>query len=175
MPNPQKVAVVEEMADKLRRSEGAILTDYRGLNVKAMTELRAKLREAGVEYKVVKNTLAQRAAQAAQIEGLEQFLTGPTAIAFAYDDPVVAAKVLSEFAKANDALEIKGGLLNGKAIDVEGVKALASLPAREVLLSQVLRGMQAPIAGFVGVLQGVLRQLVYVLEAVRKQKEETAA
>lgn len=175
MPNPQKVAAVAEMADKLRRGEGVILTDYRGLNVKAMTELRAKLREAGVEYKVVKNTLAQRAAQAAQIEGLEQFLTGPTAIAFAYDDPVVAAKVLSEFAKANDALEIKGGLLNGKAIDVEGVKALASLPAREVLLSQVLRGMQAPIAGFVGVLQGVLRQLVYVLEAVRKQKEETAA
>lgn len=175
MPNPQKVAAVAEMADKLRRGEGVILTDYRGLNVKAMTELRAKLREAGVEYAVVKNTLALRAAQAAEIEGLEEYLTGPTAIAFAYEDPAAAAKVLSEFAKTNNALEIKGGLLGKQVIDAEGVKALAALPGREELLAQVLRGMQAPIAGLVGVLQGTLRQLVYALEAVRKQKEETAA
>jgi len=174
MARPEKVAAVQEIADKLRRGQGIVLADYRGLNVKEMTELRRQLREVGVELKVLKNTLVQIAAKDAEVEGLEPLLVGPTAVAFGYDDPVAAAKAVSEFASKNDRLEVKGGVLNGKAIDVEAVKALADLPSREVLVAQVLRGMQSPIAGFVNVLQGTLRNLVYVLEAVRKEKENAA-
>ena len=174
MPRPEKVAAVDELAEKLQKGQGIILTDYRGLTVKDMTELRSELRKVGVEFKVVKNTLTLLAAQKVEIEGLEPVLEGPTAIAIGYDDPVVAAKTISEFAKKNDKLQVKAGILTGKVIDAEGVKALADLPSREQLLAQVLRGMQGPISGFVNVLHGTLRNLVYVLEAVRKQKEEAA-
>jgi len=174
MPRPEKVAAVQELAEKLRKSQGAVLADFRGLKVKEMTDLRRKLRAAGVELEVVKNTLAEIAAREAQIEGLEPLLEGPTAVAFGYDDPVAAAKAMSEYAKQNDRLQLKGGVLSGRTIDVAGVKALADLPSREQLVAQVLRGMQAPIAGLVGVLQGTLRSLVYVLEAVRQEKEKAA-
>lgn len=170
----EKVAVVNELADKLQRGQSVVLTDYRGLNVKSMTELRAKLREVGVEYKVVKNTLTLRAAQQIELEGLDELLVGPTAIAIGYDDPVSAAKVLTEFAKSNNALEVKGGVLEGRVIGVDEINALADLPSREELLAQVLRGMQSPIAGFAAVLQGTINKLVYVLEAVRKEKEGAA-
>lgn len=174
MARPEKVAVVEELTEKLSKSQGVIVTDYRGLTVKDMTQLRSELRKAGVEFKVVKNTLTLRAARNLQIEGLESILQGPTAIAIGYDDPVAAAKAISEFAKKNEKLQIKGGVLSRKLIDADGVKALADLPSREQLLAQVLRGMQAPIAGLVNVLHGSLRNLVYVLEAIRKQKGEAA-
>lgn len=174
MPRPEKVAAVQEIADKLSRSQGVILTDYRGLSVKVMTQLRSELRSAGVEFKVVKNTLTLRAAREANIEGLEPYLEGPTAIAIGYDDPVVAAKQISEFAKKNDLLKIKGGILSGRVIDADGVKALANLPSREQLVAQVLRGMQAPIAGLVHVLHGTLASLVYALDAIRKEKEKAA-
>lgn len=174
MARPEKVAAVQEIADKLRRGQGIVLTDYRGLNVKEMTELRKELRAVGVEFRVLKNTLTKIAAKDAGIEGIDALLEGPTAVAFGYDDPVSAAKVISEYAKKNDRLEVKGGVLEGRAIDVDGVKALADLPSREELLAQVLRGMQSPIAGLVNVLQGTLRNFVYVLEAVRKEKEKAA-
>lgn len=174
MPRPEKVAAVEELAEKLQKGQGIVLTDYRGLSVKQMTELRSELRKVGVEFKVVKNTLTLLAAQKVELEGLEPILEGPTAIAFGYDDPVVVAKAINDFAKKNDALQVKGGVLSGKVIGIDDVKALADLPSKEQLLGQVLRGMQAPIGGFVNVLSGVLRNLVYVLEAVRKQKEEAA-
>src|SRR5690606_23782635 len=120
-------------------------------------------------------TLTILAAREVGLDDLEQFLAGPTAIAFGYDDPVTAAKIISEFAKKNKNLEIKGGLVEGKVLDADGVKALADLPSREVLLSMVLRGMQAIIAGMVNVLQGNIRNFVYALEAVRKKKEEASA
>lgn len=171
---PEKVAVVEEIADRLQRSTAAVLTDYRGLDVQSMTELRAVLREAGVEYKVLKNTLTRFAAEKANVQGLDDLLEGPTAIAFSYGDPVVPAKLLSEFAKKHEALEVKGGILGGNVIGVDGVKRLADLPSREVLLAQVLMGMQSPIYGLAYVLQGTISSLVYALDAVRRQKEETA-
>lgn len=174
MPRPEKVAAVQEIADKLRRGQCVVLADYRGLNVKEMTELRRRLREVGVEFKVVKNTLTQIAANEVEVEGLGPILEGPTAVAFGYDDPVAAAKAMNEFAKQNDRLQLKGGVLNGQVIDTDAVKALADLPPREVLIAQVLRGMQSPIAGLANVLQGTLRNLVYVLEAVRKEKEKAA-
>lgn len=166
-----KQPVVQEIKGKLEASKGAVLTDYRGLNVAEVTELRTKLREVGVEYKVVKNTLARIAANEIGIEGLDGYLEGPTAIAYGIEDAVAPAKVLSEFAKAHKNLEIKAGILEGKVIDLDGVKALADLPSREVLLAKLLGSMQSPLYGMANVLQGNLRNLVYVLDAVRKTKE----
>lgn len=166
----EKVAEVAAIKDRLARSQAVVLTDYRGLDVQEITELRRKLRDAGVEYKVVKNTLLRLAAHDADITVLDPLLEGPTAAAFSYNDPVPSAKILTTFANTHKELEIKGALLDGKFIDVDGVKALADLPSREVLLAQVLAGFQAPIAGFVNVLHGTLRNLVYAVEAIRKQK-----
>ncbi|HWR38602.1 MAG TPA: 50S ribosomal protein L10 [Patescibacteria group bacterium] len=169
----EKQQAVADLKNKLAQTKGAVLTNYRGLNVAQDTQLRAKLRDAGVEYRVVKNTMTRIAAQELGIEGLEAYLEGPTAIAISTVDPVAPAKLIADFIKENklQMMEVKGGLLDGKVIDPNGVKALATLPPKEVLIAQVLCGMQAPIVGFVTVLSGTLRNLVYALDAVRKQKE----
>lgn len=169
----EKQALVEELKEKLSNTKGAVLTNYRGLNVAQDTKLRRKLREAGVEYRVVKNTMMRIAAQEAGLEGLDESLEGPTAIAMSFTDPVAPAKVISDFVKENklQALEVKAGVVEGKVIDAQGVKALASLPPREVLIAKALGSMQAPIVGIVNVLQGSIRNLVYALDAVRQQKE----
>lgn len=172
MARAEKVAVVEQVSDMLSRSEAVVLTDYRGLTVQQLTELRAQLSAAGVEYKVVKNTLTRLAAAKAGLEPFDEVLSGPTAIAFDYADAVAPAKILNDFAKDNPDLEIKGGLLNGVFIDADEVKRLASLPSREELLAKVLSSMQAPISGLVGVLHGTLRSVVAVIDAVRAQKEQ---
>ncbi|PKM79633.1 MAG: 50S ribosomal protein L10 [Firmicutes bacterium HGW-Firmicutes-14] len=170
----EKKQVVAEIKERLEKTQGAVLADYRGLNVAEATELRTKLREAGVEYKVLKNTLIRIAAQDIGLEGLDPYLEGPTAIAFSFDDPVISAKVISEFAKTHKALEIKAGILENKVIDLQSVKELADLPAKEVLLAKVLGSMQSPMYGFAGALQGLLRNLVYVLDAVREKKAAEA-
>lgn len=164
-----------ELAEKLQRSTVAIFTDYRGLDVQTMTELRKQLRQGGIEYRVVKNTLMRLAAQRANVAGVDVMLTGPTAIAFNPADPVAPAKILSEFAKKNEALQIKGGVLNGKVLDAEGVRKLAELPSREELLAQLLMRMQGPLYGLAYVLQGTLQKLVLALDAVRRQKEQASA
>lgn len=170
---PAKQAVVAELKEKLVAAKGVVLTSYSGLTVAQDTKLRSKLREAGVEYRVVKNTMTRIAAREAGIEGLEQYLEGTTAIALSAEDAVAPAKVIAEFIKENklEALSVKAGMVEGKVIDADGVKALASLPSREVLIAKALGSMQAPISGFVNVLQGTIRNVVYALEAVRKQKE----
>jgi large subunit ribosomal protein L10 len=168
----EKQLVVSEVKDRLERMQGAVLTDYRGLTVAQMTKLRKQLREAGVEYRVLKNTLVGRAADEVGITGLDQHLAGPTGIAFAYTDPVAPAKIITSFAKDNKQLEIKGGLLGKKVIDLNEIKALATLPSREILLAQVLAGISAPLAGLVNVFQAPLRNVAYGLEAVRKAKAE---
>ncbi|WP_408955496.1 50S ribosomal protein L10 [Natroniella sp. ANB-PHB2] len=166
-----KELVVEELTQKFKDSKSAVLTDYRGLDVAEVTELRDKLREAGVEYKVVKNTLAFLAAKEVGYEEIKDFLTGPTAIAFSTEDPVAPAKVLSEFADDHEDLEIKSGIIEGDIIDVDGVTALADIPPREVLLGQVARGMKAPINGLVHCLNHPLKELVQVLNQIKKEKE----
>jgi len=174
MARPEKEAAVAEIQEKLSRSQSVILADYRGLNVSEATELRKNLREAGVEFKVTKNTLTKLAAKNAEVEGLEDYLQGPIALAFGYDDPVSPAKVLSKFAKDHKNLELKAGLLEGKVIDLDMVNALAALPAREVLLGQVAGLLQAPIRNLVNVLSAPLRNTVYVLEAVRQKQNGEA-
>lgn len=174
MPNFEgKAQVVSEIKEKFQASTGVVIADYRGITVAQATQLRAQLREAGVEYRVLKNTLVSRAAHEVGIEGLDPFLEGPTAVAFSAD-PVAPAKVLSDFAKEVKNFTIKGGAVEGKVVDAEGVKALADLPSREVLLTQVVRGMQAPLVGMVNVLQGPIRKMGYALEEVRKLKEAQA-
>ncbi len=143
----EKVQAVQEIASKLRESKSAVLADYRGLTVKQATELRKLCREAGVDFKVYKNKLAQRATVEVEAADLNQYLTGPTAIAFAQDE-ITAAKILNDFAKKNDKLEIKGGIVDGAVMGVEQIKALADLPSREGLLSMLLSVLQAPMRNF---------------------------
>lgn len=168
---PEKVAKIAELKELLTSSKCTVLVDFCGLTVAQDTELRRKMREAGVHYNVVKNTLLRIAAQEAGIEGLEPVLEHNTAIAVSPEDPVAVAKVVCEFAKNNDKLKVKVGILDGKVISAEEVKAVASLPPKEVLIAKVLGSMNAPITGFVNVLQGTIRNVVYALDAVRKAKE----
>jgi large subunit ribosomal protein L10 len=152
MPNAnvlqEKQLVVSEVATKLRDSASTIVADYRGLNVAQVTELRKRLREAGIDFQVLKNSLVRRATAEAELTDLDSVLTGPTAVAFSKDDVVAAAKILSEFAKKNDALKVKGGIVEGRVIDVDQIKELANLPSREGLLSMLLSVLQAPIRNF---------------------------
>lgn len=168
---PEKAAKVAELKELLTNSKCTILVDFCGLTVAQDTVLRRKMREAGVNYSVVKNTLLRIAAEEAGIEGLEPVLEHNTAIAVAPEDPVAVAKIICEFAKENKALKVKIGVLDGKVISAEEIKALAALPPKEVLIAKMLGSMNAPISGFVNVLQGTIRNVVYALEAVRKQKE----
>ncbi len=167
----EKERVVAELQEKFSEAASTILTDYRGLSVAESTELRKRLREAGVEYKVVKNTLGRLAAKDAGHDGLNDYLVGPTAIAFAFDDPVAPAKILAGFMKEFKKVQFKAGLLRGQLIDQDQFQELADLPSREELLAKVVGGMQAPIAGFNNVLAGMLRGLVYSVEDLRKKKE----
>ncbi|MCZ8517248.1 50S ribosomal protein L10 [Paenibacillus filicis] len=144
----QKAQQVTAVADKLKESSCAIVADYRGLNVKQVTELRSQLREAGVEFQVLKNTLVRRATATAELSDLDAYLTGPTAIAFSKGDIIAPAKILTEFAKKNDALEVKAGVVEGKVVDFSQIKALADLPSREGLLSMLLSVLQAPVRNF---------------------------
>ena len=168
---PEKAAKVAELKEILSSSKCTILVDFCGLTVAQDTELRRKMREAGVKYGVFKNTMIRIAAQEVGIEGLEPVLEHNTAIAAAPEDPVAVAKIICEFAKANEKLVVKMGVLDGKVISVEEIKALAALPPKEVLIAKMLGSMNAPISGFVNVLQGTIRNVVYALEAVRQQKE----
>jgi large subunit ribosomal protein L10 len=160
----QKKQIVTEIADKFKASQSTIVVDYRGLTVSEVTELRKQLREAGVEFKVYKNSMTRRAAEAVELSGLNEALTGPNAIAFSNEDVVAPAKILNDFAKKHEALEIKAGVIEGNIASVEEVKALAELPSREGLLSMLLSVLQAPI-----------RNLALAAKAVADQKEEQGA
>jgi large subunit ribosomal protein L10 len=166
---------VQELREQLSKSKVAILTDYKGLDVSAMTELRAKLREAQIEFQVIKNTMLRLASEGTDAELIKEHFKGPSAIALSYEDPVAPAKILTEFAKANDKLEIKCGVLNGAAMDPEAIKALSALPSREELLSTVLSAMIAVPTSLVQALNDVPRRVVNVLQAIRDQKEQEAA
>lgn len=169
-----KSDLVEEIKEKIEKAQSIVLVDYRGLDVEQLTELRSQYRGAGVEYKVYKNTMMRLAFKDAGLEEFNEFLKGPSAVAFGYEDPVSAAKITSKFAKANDKLEIKAGIVDNKLIDVKGVNDLAELPSREVLIAQALGGLNAPIQGFANVLQGTIRGLAVVLNAIAEKQEQAA-
>jgi large subunit ribosomal protein L10 len=160
----KKSQIVDEIATKLKESQSTIVVDYRGLDVAEVTELRKQLREANVDFKVYKNSMVRRATEAVELTEIDEQLKGPTAIAFSNDDVVAPAKILNNFAKEHDALELKAGIIEGRVASLEEVKALAELPSRDGLLSMLLNVMQAPIRNF-----------ALATKAVAEQKEEQGA
>ena len=166
----EKAVVIEEVSAELAKAQSVIIAEYRGLDVASATVLRKTARESGVYLRVLKNTLVRRAVDGTPFQELSSELTGPLMYAVS-TDPVAAAKVLSEFAKSNDKLVIKGGAMPNSLLDVDGVKALATMPSREELLAKLLGTMQAPIAQFVRTLNEVPTKFVRGLAAVRDQKE----
>lgn len=167
----EKQQIVDELSDKFSRSKVVIVTDYKGLDVAAMTDLRKKLRDADVEFKVVKNSLLVRAAEDSDAALIKDQFKGPSAVALSYDDPVAPAKVLTDFAKANDKLEIKTGVMSGKVLDLDAIKALSDLPSRDVLLAQMLSALNGVPTSLVSALADLPRRMVNVLQAIKDQKE----
>ena len=164
-PRAEKVAVVDEVREKFSAAGAAVLTEYRGLNVSAISQLRRQLREAGGEYKIYKNTLVRLATRDLGLE-IEELLTGPTAITFIEGDAAAVAKALRDYARTNPALVVKGGLLGTKSLSADQIRALAELPSRDVLLSQLAGAMAAPMQQFAGLLQALPRNLAYGLKAL---------
>ncbi len=160
----EKAAIVEEVVEKFEKASSVVVVDYRGLTVEEVTNLRKELREAGVEMRVIKNTYLKRAADKAGYEGLDDTFSGPTAVAFADEDDTAPARILSKFAEDHEALEIKGGMIEGKVVSLEEIHALAKLPNREGMLSMLLSVLQAPVRNF-----------AYAVKAVADSKEEDAA
>jgi len=168
----QKAEQVDVLTEKLRKAKVALLTDYRGLTVTQLQELRGKLRTGDVEYRVVKNTLARRAADAAGVADLKAELEGPVAIAFGYDDLSLPSKLINEFVRTTRLkLDVKGGLVEGRVFSPEQVKQLADLPSRETLLAQLLGTLQSPVGQLVGIMQTPVQQLLGVLDAYKKKLE----
>lgn len=165
----KKVETVAEIKDSLAQSKLTVLTDYRGLTVAELTALRRQLRRAGVDYRVAKNTLTRFAAEQAGVGALSSLLVGPTAVAFASDDVVEAAKALTDYARGSKLFKIKGGVLEGRVVGPEQIVALSTLPSREILLSRVVGGVQAPLVGLVTVLNGPVQALARVLQARAQQ------
>lgn len=160
----EKALQVQEISDRLTRSKTTVVTDYRGLTAGEVTELRKQLREAGIEYHVYKNTLTRRATAATELTDLDAFLSGPSAIAFGFDDVVLPAKILNDFARKNKALEIKGGIVEGRIVDAEAMTELANLPSRDGLLSMLLSVLQAP-----------MRNMAYAVKQIAEKQGETVS
>lgn len=160
----KKKAIVEEITDKFRASQTTVIVDYRGLTVEQVTELRKDLREAGIEFKVYKNSMARRAAEIAELGELTETLVGPNALAFSNDDVIAPARIIKQYAKKYEALEIKGGVIEGKIATIEQIEELAALPNYEGMVSMFLSVLQAPIRNF-----------AYATKAIAEQKEEQGA
>ena len=172
MNKEQKSAAIEELREKLQDANAFYLTDFTGMNVKQMTEFRSRLRREGVEYIVVKNTLAQRAVDSLEIPDIARFFTGPTGVVIGQNDPVAAAKVLTEFAREFDNKPaVKLGVVERQEVPADRVKQLAELPPKEVLLAQLAGGLQAPMARLVGGASNLIAGLTRAVDALRAQRE----
>jgi large subunit ribosomal protein L10 len=173
-PRPANVAVVDEVRQRFSDADGAILTEYRGLKVKDLAGLRRAVRSSGGEYKIYKNTLVRLAAHGSGLSDLDEFLVGPTAIAFVDGDAAAVAKVLRDYARTNPLLVLKGGVLGGKILNAQETAALAELPPREVLLARMAGALAAPLQQMAGLLQALPRNLAYGLAALRDEKAAAA-
>jgi len=170
MPTAQKEQLVEEIKDRFSGSNAVLLADYRGLSVKEVQQLRVKLREAGAEMTVYKNSLTEIAMRELALPDMADYLAGPTAFVFAGEDPVAPAKALTAFAKDHKALELKGGLVENQVVNADGVKAIATLPSREELIAKLLGTMVNPLVGFARVLNGPVEAFARTVQAVADQK-----
>ena len=166
----EKIKVVQELHEKFGKAGAVILTDYKGLTVAQLTELRNRLRKCGAEYKVVKNTLAKRASEGTDSHKLEGYFSGTTGVVISYDDVVTPAKVLLEYAVKLEPFKIRVGMLEGMVLEPARIKEVANMPSREVLIGRALGGIQSPLYGLASTLQGVISKLVYVLDAVGKSQ-----
>ena len=173
MPTELKSEKVDDLSRKLSEAKSIYLADFTGLNVSSATELRRSLRQADVNYEVIKNRLAKLAVAKVGLEQLGEYLTGPTAMAFGHGDPVEPARILQKFIDGGGKLAIKSGLLYGELLSPEQVKQIASLPSRDELLAKLLGSVLSPLTGFAGVLTGLLRNLVGVVAAVQEQRSES--
>lgn len=169
MPNPKNIQAVQELEREFATHPVVFLTDYRGMSVADLANLRRQLRQAGVEYRVAKNTLLAIAARRAGVTGLDRFLTGPTAVAFAADNEIAAARALADFARVSRNLALKGGVLGRQVISSEEVAELAALPGKAEVKANLVGAIQGPVAGLVGVLTSALSGIVYALEQREKQ------
>lgn len=167
----EKQKITQDLHERFSKSAIVVVTDYKGLDVSSMNDLRRKLREEGVEFQVAKNTHLMRAAKDTEVALIQGYFKGPSAVALSYTDPVAPAKILTQFAKDNQKLEIKGGVLNHKVLDAGAIMALAKLPSREVLLGQLLSVLNEVPASFVRTIAQIPRSLLNVLTAIRDQKE----
>ncbi len=169
-----KKQIVAEMTEKLKTAQAGVLVDYCGLTVEEDTDLRNKLRAAGVEYKVVKNTLTRFAAKEVGFDELDAVLNGPTSLAVSYDDPVAPAKVIADFAKDNEKLEIKSGFLDGKVISLDEINQLAKTPSKDVLIAKIMGSLNSPISALARTLQAIVDNGVELSEIEAPKKEEAA-
>jgi large subunit ribosomal protein L10 len=167
----QKQQIAEDLRGRFSKSAIIVVADYKGLDVAAINDLRRKLRKEDVEFQVAKNTLLLRAAKDTDAAVIQDFFKGPSAVALSYNDPVAPAKILTQFAKDHNQLEIKAGVLNGKKLELDAIKALAKLPSREVMLGQLLSAFNEVPTSFVRTLAGIPRGLLNVLTAIKEQKE----
>lgn len=174
MTKQYKVDAVEDMKERLSRAKSVVVTDYRGLTVGEMTDLRNRLRAEGVEYKIVKNRLAKIALKESDMNTMDDYLKGMTALAFGVKDPVGPAKVLTGYAKDNEKLKVLAGLMDNRVLDVAALGELAKLPSREVLLSRMLGSLTSPVQKFACALHQTTAKLVYALDAVARMKAEQA-
>lgn len=174
MARPEKEAAVQELKDNIQKSSVAIMSRYQGVTVAEVTDLRSKLRAENVAFKVYKNTLAKRALDELDLSEAVGYMEGPTVWAFS-EDPVIPAKILKQFAKDVQAVEMRGGILEGKAVDAAMLDNLADLPPREQLLAQVVGTIAMPLRKLLGTLEAVPRNMVNVIEAIRKKTEEEGA
>jgi ribosomal protein L10 len=167
----QKQVLIEELHGKFGKAKATIITEYKGLSVAEMTEFRNELRKNQLEYKVIKNTLAIRAAEGTEAAKLRDYLSGPTGLVIGYGDPVTPAKTVIEYAKKKDKLKVRYGVIEGQLADEAALRAIASLPSREQLLSRMAAGFQAPASQMVRLLNATVAQLGYALTALKDKKE----
>ena len=170
MPTAEKIATIDEMTEAIATSKAIVLADFTGLDVASVTELRNKCREASVNYQVVKNRLAKLAAVEVGLGVLEGHLSGPTAVAFAQDDPIEPARIIQKFIDGGGKLVIKAGVMDGKLLGADEVERLASLPSRDELIAKTIGAIQGPLYGLSAVLTGLLRNLVGTLSALEEQR-----
>jgi len=169
----EKKQVVSELQEKFEKAKGVVFTDYRGLNVEEISDLRNSLRSEAIEYRVVKNTLAKIATDGTPIEAAKDIISGPVGIAVGYDDPVLLVKKVLEYNKTNKKLDITGGVIEGTFCSVEQIKTIAKLPSREVQLSMLVGAMQSPTSTLASLLNSTLTQFIYAFEALKNNKSNS--
>ncbi len=169
----EKIRVVSELQGKFEKAKGIVFTDYLGLNVEEITSLRTLMRAAALEYKVVKNTLAKRAAEGTPVDAAKDVFSGTVGVAVSYNDPVLLVKKVLEFNKSNEKLKIKGGVIEGGVCTLEQIKTISELPPREVQLSMLIGAIQAPLSKFAMLLHSTLSRVIYAMEALKQKRESS--